>query len=118
MLSRRLQQSIHSLSQSNSAVLLVGPRQIGKTTLALAVMDSMNGVYRDLEHPRDADQVRDIMLFVDQYSDQLIILDEIQRLPDLFAPLRVIIDQRRRAGQPHGQFLLLGLMHRLQGDEL
>ena len=48
------------------------------------------------------------MLFADQYSTQLIILDEIQRLPDLFAPLRVIIDQRRRAGQPYGQFLLLG----------
>jgi predicted AAA+ superfamily ATPase len=96
------------LLQSNSAVVLVGPRQIGKTTLALTLTDSMNGVYRDLEHPRDADQVRDIMLFADQYSTQLIILDEIQRLPDLFAPLRVIIDQRRRAGQPYGQFLLLG----------
>jgi predicted AAA+ superfamily ATPase len=108
MLLRRLHQSIHSLLQSNSAVVLVGPRQIGKTTLALTVTDSMNGVYRDLEHPRDADQVRDIMLFADQYPAQLIILDEIQRLPDLFAPLRVIIDQRRRAGQPYGQFLLLG----------
>lgn len=108
MIERRLHQHLHSLLQSNSAVALVGPRQIGKTTLALKVTDSIKGVYRDLEDPRDADQVRDIILFADQYPDQLIILDEIQRLPDLFAPLRVIIDQRRRTGQPYGQFLFLG----------
>ena len=108
MIERRLHQHLHSLLLSNSAVVLVGPRQIGKTTLALKVTDSMKGVYRDLEDPRDADQVRDIILFAEQYPDQLIILDEIQRLPDLFAPLRVIIDQRRRAGQPYGQFLFLG----------
>ncbi|MCF6262303.1 MAG: ATP-binding protein [Xanthomonadales bacterium] len=108
MIERRLHQYLHSLLQSNAAVVLVGPRQIGKTTLALKVTDSIKGVYRDLEDPRDADQVRDIILFAEQYPNQLIILDEIQRLPNLFAPLRVIIDQRRRTGQPYGQFLFLG----------
>lgn len=108
MIARRLQIYLIELLQNNAAVVLMGPRQIGKTTLALEVSKTLDAVYRDLENPREQDQVRDIELFQQQYPDQLIILDEIQRTPEIFAPLRGIIDKRRRAGQRKGQFLFLG----------
>ena len=108
MIERKLKFALLSLLESNSAVVLTGPRQIGKTTLALSIAESLSGIYRDLENPRDAEQVRDILLFTDQYPNRLIILDEIQRLAGLFAPLRSVIDKRRRSGQKYGQFLFLG----------
>jgi predicted AAA+ superfamily ATPase len=108
MIPRNLQQKLQKLLQANAAVVLTGPRQIGKTTLALAVKEQLGGVYRDLENPRELDQVRDIELFVDQYPGQLIILDEVQRAPELFSLLRGIIDRRRRDGWRTGQFLFLG----------
>lgn len=108
MIRRRLYEGLLALLATNPGVVLLGPRQIGKTTLALDLAKKLNGVYRDLENPRDLDQVRDIELFHDQYPDRFIILDEVQRAPEIFAPLRGIIDHRRRAGQRTGQFLFLG----------
>jgi len=108
MIRRELQQILLKLLQNNAAVVLTGPRQIGKTTLALEVSKKLNAIYRDLENPRELDQVRDIELFTNQFPDQLIILDEVQRVPEIFAPLRGIIDQRRREGKRTGQFLFLG----------
>lgn len=91
------------------AVVLVGPRQAGKTTLALEVAASLPAsVYLDLESPRDRAKISDIESFCDLHPQHLIILDEVQRIPDLFAPLRGIIDRRRRVGKKTGQFLLLG----------
>jgi uncharacterized protein len=101
-------EQLQSLLTMAPAVVLVGPRQIGKTTLALALRPEPKAIYRDLERPQDADQVRDIELFVSQYPNALLILDEVQRLPQLFAPLRGLIDTQRRQGKRHGQFLLLG----------
>lgn len=108
MIERFLQNTLLKSLNSNASVCLLGPRQIGKTTLAHDVTAQLNAIYRDLENPRDLDQVRDIGLFVEQYPDKLIILDEVQRTPEIFAPLRGIIDQRRRDGFRHGQFLFLG----------
>lgn len=108
MISRRLRTKLTEMLGSNPAVVLLGPRQIGKTTLAVEIAKRLNGVYRDLENPRDLDQVRDILLFEEQYPGQLIVLDEVQRTPEIFAPLRGIIDRRRRDGMRTGQFLFLG----------
>ena len=108
MIKRALQKKLLKLLQSNAAVVLTGPRQIGKTTLALSAAEELDAIYRDLENPRELDQVRDIELFTQSYPDQLIILDEVQRLPEIFSPLRGIIDRRRRAGKKNGQFLFLG----------
>lgn len=108
MIGRNLQKPLLELLQNNAAVVLTGPRQMGKTTLALAVSASLDAVYRDLENPRELRQVRDIELFMEQFPEELVVLDEVQRIPELFAPLRGIIDKRRREGQPTMQFLLLG----------
>jgi len=61
-----------------------------------------------LENAKDLEQVRDIELFTGHYTDKLITLDEVQRAPEIFAPLRGIIDKRRRAGHRTGQFLFFG----------
>jgi len=108
MIRRGIYERLLALLANNPAAVLLGPRQIGKTTLALDLAEELNGVYRDLESSRDLDQIRDIELFHEQYPDRFIILDEVQRAPEIFAPLRGIIDRRRRAGQRTGQFLFLG----------
>lgn len=108
MYTRQIQSTITSLLGSHAAVALMGPRQVGKTTLALEIADHQPSVYLDLESPRDLAKLQDIEAFCDMHLGKLIVLDEVQRIPGLFAPLRSIIDRRRRAGHKHGQFLLLG----------
>ncbi|MFP4166319.1 MAG: ATP-binding protein, partial [Opitutales bacterium] len=91
-----------------AAVALIGPRQVGKTTLAHAIAENQDGLYLDLENPRDRAKLADSELFLRQYTDRLVILDEIHRVPELFQPLRGIIDEGRRNKQGIGRFLLLG----------
>jgi predicted AAA+ superfamily ATPase len=92
------------------AVALLGPRQVGKTTLALALAEETGGraVYVDLELPSDRAKLSEPELYLAQHEDRLVILDEIHRLPGIFATLRGLIDRRRRKGRRAGQFLLLG----------
>ena len=108
MIERRLHSKLDALLNKNPAVVLIGPRQAGKTTLALEIVSARNALYLDLESPRDLAKLSDIEQFCKANADKLLVLDEVQRLPELFAPLRSIIDQRRRSGQKYGQFLLLG----------
>ena len=90
------------------AVALLGARQVGKTTLAKSITKDVNAVYLDLEAPEDLLKLSDPGSFLGAHNDKLIILDEIQRAPDLFMVLRGIIDQNRQRGRKSGQFLLLG----------
>ena len=97
------------LSQFDS-VALVGPRQVGKTTLARAIAASQNSgaKYLDLENPVDRRLLDDPSAYFSAYSDRLIILDEVQRVPEIFPVLRGQIDERRRMGGKGGKFLILG----------
>ena len=92
------------------AVALLGPRQVGKTTLALSLGDSATSspLYLDLELPSDRAKLADPELYLAQHKDRLVILDEIHRLPGIFQTLRGLIDRRRRKGKRAGHFLLLG----------
>lgn len=90
------------------AVVLTGPRQVGKTTLAFEASKEIESVYIDLEHPVDSAKIQDIIAFHEQHKNELIILDEVQRAPEIFAPLRGIIDEQRRKGNKTGLFLFLG----------
>lgn len=91
------------------AVVLLGPRQAGKTTLAFAEAERHgDALYLDLELPSAQRQMDDPEAFLLAHQGRLVILDEVQRLPELFAVLRGVIDIRRRAGEATGQFLLLG----------
>ena len=87
---------------------LLGPRQVGKTTLALAVADGTDALYLDLEAREDRAKLSDPALFLRAHEGQLVILDEIHRMPELFQTLRGLIDQGRRRGRRTGRFLILG----------
>ncbi len=86
----------------------MGPRQVGKTTLALDVSEGIASVYLDLENRLDLQKVSDFTAFHAENKDKLIILDEIQRLPEIFSQLRGVIDRERRRGNRTRQFLFLG----------
>ena len=90
------------------AVALLVARQVGKTTLARALAEQRDSIYLDLEIPRDQLKLRDPEGYLRLHDDKLIVLDEIQRSPDLFNILRGIIDENRQAGRLSGQFLILG----------
>ncbi len=91
-----------------ASVALIGPRQAGKTTLARAIGDGRPSVYLDLEAERDRARLADPDDFLKRHADELVILDEIHRMPALFEELRGIIDEGRRAGKRTGRFLMLG----------
>ena len=105
MISRRILPNIEKALVQFPAVALLGPRQAGKTTLARSVGSSHeNSLYLDLERPSDLAKLADPALFLSRHVDQLVVLDEIQRQPNLFPVLRALIDENRRPGR----FLLLG----------
>ena len=108
MIVRRLEKGAIKALQRSPTVALTGPRQVGKTTLSLDVAEKIPAVYLDLEDRLDLQKVNDLTTFHAENSDRLIILDEIQRLPEIFPSLRGIIDRERRKGNKTQQFLFLG----------
>jgi predicted AAA+ superfamily ATPase len=108
MIDRRASVNIEDLLASRPAVGLIGPRQSGKTTLALGIAAGRPSVYLDLELPSDRARLVDAELYLADHADRLVILDEIHRAPGLFETLRGVIDRGRREGRANGRFLLLG----------
>ena len=90
------------------AVALLGPRQVGKTTLAKDIAENRESIYLDLENPRDRNKLSDTNRYLEEHEDKLVILDEVHRVPELFQTLRGSIDRGRRKGFRTGRFLLLG----------
>ena len=90
------------------AVVLLGARQVGKTTLAQKIATKRKSIYLDLEAPEDLLKLNDPTTFLAQHNNKLVILDEIQRSPDIFMVLRGLIDKNRANGRKAAQFLLLG----------
>jgi uncharacterized protein len=108
MIPRQLTDRLKAMLSQEPAVGLLGPRQAGKTTLALEIADRVASVYLDLESPRDRAKLTDPFAFLDAHREELVVLDEIHRMPDLFGVLRGIIDEGRRRVKEHGRFLILG----------
>lgn len=108
MIPRRLQTLLDVRLGQFPAVALLGPRQVGKTTLSLALAGQRPSIYLDLESDADRAKLADPELYLGSHQDKLVILDEVHRLPGLFANLRGLIDQGRRQGLRSGRFLLLG----------
>jgi uncharacterized protein len=111
MIPRRIESLVRQrLSQAVPAVALLGPRQVGKTTLARRIAADWPGgaVYLDLERPSDRRRLDDAEAYLRAQAPRLVVIDEIHRAPELFALLRSLIDERRAAGQRFGHFLLLG----------
>ena len=108
MIPRHAQQAVHVALARQAAVALIGPRQVGKTTLAHAIAEQSGAVYLDLEASADRAKLADARLFLAEHEDRLVVLDEIHRAPALFPELRGVIDAGRRRGQRTGRFLILG----------
>ena len=90
-------------------VALLGPRQVGKTTLALEIAKSIDkeSAYLDLELDSDLAKLSDPEAYLRRFEDKLLIIDEVQRQPELFRLLRGLVDIRKQKGEKTGQFLLL-----------
>ncbi len=108
MLRRRTEPDVALLLQQAPAVVLTGPRQVGKTTLALELAEGRDAVYLDLESETDRAKLAEPELYFADHTDDLVVLDEIQRAPRIFEALRGTIDRGRREGKEAGRFLLLG----------
>lgn len=109
IIDRRLYRFIEESLGRQASVVLIGPRQVGKTTLAYEFVKKKKALYLDLETKTDRDKIAtDPALFLGHYEDHLVILDEIHRIPELFQELRGLIDRGRRRGQRNGRFLILG----------
>ena len=110
MISRSLAPSLTDALTHSPAVALLGPRQAGKTTLALDVAKAAGrpSLYLDLESEQDRGKLAQAELYLADHADQLVILDEVHRAPGLFPVLRGLIDKGRRAGRTTGRYLLLG----------
>jgi uncharacterized protein len=106
MIKRRIQEDIIKNLKQFPAIGLVGPRQAGKTTLAKMIAEAVDKkvIYLDLENPQDLQKLDDAQLYLQQFQNHLIILDEAQRKPELFPLLRSLIDQDRKPGR----FMILG----------
>lgn len=108
MIKRQISPEISKALARQAAVALIGPRQVGKTTLALEIGKNQPSIYLDLESPTDRNKLTSPELFLNRHTDKLVILDEIHRMPGLFETLRGIIDTARRTGHGYGRFLILG----------
>ncbi len=108
MIERRIKPRVLEALGYQAAVAIIGPRQAGKTTLALDIGEERGALYLDLEDRTDRQKLSDPALFLSHYEKRLVILDEIHRVPGLFQDLRGVIDSGRRRGKRTGRFLILG----------
>lgn len=108
MIERRIYSTIKLALSRQAAVGIIGPRQVGKTTLALEITKEYNALYLDLELRSDREKLADPELFLKQFENKLVIFDEIHRVPELFPSLRSLIDQGRQEGRRACRFLILG----------
>jgi len=102
---RRLEAEVLGRLGYYPGVVLLGPRQVGKTTLARSIAARLpSAVVLDLERPSDRARLQDPETFLSMHRDRLVVLDEVQTMPNVFEALRPEIDAYRRPGR----FLLLG----------
>ena len=108
MIKRHIEKQLVEALETAPAVALLGPRQVGKTTLALEIGETRPSIYLDLETSSDRAKLADPEAYLASHEDELVILDEVHRAPELFQSLRGLIDRGRRKGKKAGRFLLLG----------
>jgi len=105
MIKRNLEALLLQKLERSPAVAILGPRQVGKTTLARQLKsDGRDRIYLDMENPNDQNKLHDAFSYLTTNENSRIIIDEIQLMPSLFAVLRPVIDAKRTKGR----FILLG----------
>jgi predicted AAA+ superfamily ATPase len=108
MIERHVKQKLLEAIDSAPAVALLGPRQVGKTTLAQEIGEARPSIYLDLESSTDRAKLSDPESYLASHENELVILDEVHRAPEFFQSLRGLIDRGRRKGKKAGRFLFLG----------
>ena len=108
LITRSLLPEVLDALSRQAAVAILGPRQVGKTTLSLDIQKKYPAIYIDLERPSDLAKLKDPEAYLQLHDDKLVIIDEIQAVPNLFSVLRSLIDEGRRQGKSTGRFLLIG----------
>lgn len=108
MIERRLFKNVITHLEQFPAVALLGPRQVGKTTLAHLIAKQRPSIYLDLEKSSDLTKLQDPYSYLTYNETKLVILDEVQRLPNIFQILRSLIDEGKQKGLKKARFLLLG----------
>ena len=105
MIKRIIQKEVEETLTTFPVVGILGPRQVGKTTLAKEIQKKISSsLYLDLELPSDFNKLTEPELFLSEQKNKLIIIDEIQQKPELFSVIRALVDQDRK----NGRFLILG----------
>ena len=105
MITRLLQLVVEKTLTRSPSVAILGPRQVGKTTLAKTIAGRQTGYhYLDMENPQDRQKLADAYTYLQSFQDTCVILDEVQLMPELFSLLRPLIDEHRVPGR----FILLG----------
>ncbi len=105
MIKRNLQSEIQRKLNKSPAIAILGPRQVGKTTLARQLQTgNQDVIYLDMENPGDQAKLQDAYSYLSGLENSSVIIDEIQLMPALFSILRPLIDANRKAGR----FILLG----------
>jgi len=108
MISRQLLENVLFRLKTTPAVAILGPRQAGKTTLALQIAEQQASLYLDLQLDSDRARLDDPASYLLEHREKLIILDEIHRVPEIFNTLRSVIDSNRKSERRTGQFIILG----------
>lgn len=101
---RQIQSSLEDFLSLFPVTGIIGPRQVGKTTLAKLVGSESDFLYIDLENPLERLKLSDPIFFLSQFEDRCVILDEVQFMPALFTSLRSVVDANRKPGR----FIVLG----------
>ena len=109
---RRAEGILQAMLAESPAVILVGARRVGKTSLAQKIAATRPHIIYDLEKDEDRAALRNHGVELRRHSDKLAIIDEVQHKPELFAEIRTIIDELASEGRATGKFLLLGSVAR------
>ena len=108
MIKRTHMRAVEEALERQAGVVILGPRQVGKTTLAQEISATRDSSYLDMERSADRQILDEPDIYLDEQMGRLVVIDEVQLVPDLFKTLRGQIDRGRRKGYRYGQFLLLG----------
>ncbi len=97
MIKRKAFDRLQYLAEIFPVVGIIGPRQCGKTTLSKMFQKSKEGdfIYLDLEKPDDVNKLSDPQLYLSGLEEKPVIIDEIQRIPELFPLIRPLVDENR-----------------------